>query len=405
MKKWLGMFLAAGLFVACGDDDKKANNTENNPPNNTTNNNSNNSSNNNSNNAVGRASFATYNVGLAVGFVPLAEERKQAVINAIPDIDADVLCLQEVWLDQAEGVWSQDTIDGIIAASSSAFPHNYYVITEDEGEGAGCTEEEAAPLVACANEHCSDVPPADLAGCILPNCGDEFGAVSTECSACLVGQLGNTFEDIQAACVGGTQSAFYSNGHSGLLLLSKHPLSATFHEKMGAVQVSRSLLAANTTIPDVGNVRVYCTHLTADITGVSYPGDDFPSYEAEQKVQVERLIALVGAETLPTVVLGDFNTGPATNQLDAELPANYQLFVDAGWVNIYVDFEDAECTYCSGNTLVGNSGDKVIDHVFLSGATPVEPSAAIIFSETVSIDGQTTHLSDHYGVRASFGIE
>lgn len=401
--KWKLMLAASLMVVACGDDDPKNNGSNNTQTNNQTNNGTNNT--NNTNNSTGaRASFATYNVGLATGFVPLAEERRETVTNAIPTIDADVVCLQEVWLNDVEGEWTQDALDGIIAAASTSHPHAYYVITEDEGAGVGCTPEEVEPLETCVVANCDGVAPADLSGCVITNCSTEFGAVSSECSACLVGQLGNSFEDIKTACVGDTQAAYYSNGHNGLLMLSKYPLTEKFHERMEAVQVSRSILAATTELPEIGSMRVYCTHLTAEITGVAYPGDDFESYEAEQKVQVERLITLVGAETLPTLVLGDFNTGPDSEKLDAELPANYALLKTANWLSLYLDLGEGECTYCATNTLVSDAGAKNIDHIFAFGFEPEDVQSERLFVEPVTIGAQTTNLSDHYGVRASFQI-
>jgi endonuclease/exonuclease/phosphatase family metal-dependent hydrolase len=391
--------ITALLMIGCSDDSGKSGPSENNA-NNT--NNTNNTNGSTTGEGGERPSFATYNVGLAVGFVPLAEERKDAVVSAVSEIDADVICLQEVWLNQVEDEWRQDNIDAIIAATQATHPHAYYQIGEVES-AVGCTEEEVAPLETCVLDACDGVPDGELAGCVLESCGTEFGAVSSDCSSCLVGQLGNPFEDIKAACVGSTQSAYYSNGHNGLLLLSKTPLEDQFYEEMEAVQVARSILAATTTLPSGDEVRVYCNHLTAEITGVEYPGDEFDSYEAEQKVQVERLIELVGEETLPTVVLGDFNAGPADEGLDAELPANYELYVNAGWTNVFLDvYTGPACSYCSSNTLVDSTTDKAIDHIFVVNAEPIAARGDLLFTETVDVEGAQSHISDHFGVRVIF---
>ncbi|HHH11764.1 MAG TPA: hypothetical protein ENK23_06805, partial [Sorangium sp.] len=40
----------------------------------------------------------SYNVGLAVGFVKAAESRAPLAIEQIAALDADVVCVQEVWL-------------------------------------------------------------------------------------------------------------------------------------------------------------------------------------------------------------------------------------------------------------------------------------------------------------------
>src|SRR4051812_18396889 len=69
--------------------------------------------------AMGRATAApsssfraaTFNAGLAVGVVKLASERAEPVAAALPNLDADFICLQEVWLDEH---WKR-----IVAATST----------------------------------------------------------------------------------------------------------------------------------------------------------------------------------------------------------------------------------------------------------------------------------------------
>lgn len=46
--------------------------------------------------ASGPEVLTTYNAGLAIGFVPGAEDRAPATAAAIGALDADVVCLQEV---------------------------------------------------------------------------------------------------------------------------------------------------------------------------------------------------------------------------------------------------------------------------------------------------------------------
>jgi hypothetical protein len=54
-----------------------------------------------------QASFATYNAGLARGFVDYAGARTQPVADAVARLDSDVVCLQEVWLyEDEQGEWS-----------------------------------------------------------------------------------------------------------------------------------------------------------------------------------------------------------------------------------------------------------------------------------------------------------
>jgi endonuclease/exonuclease/phosphatase family metal-dependent hydrolase len=408
MKRILAMGLLFGLLAACGDDDEKtASNNTNNTNNSNNSNNTNNTNNtNNSNNGAASASFVTYNAGLADGFVPLAAERRQPVADALSGLEADVVCLQEVWLNQDEmGQWQQDYIDAVLAATQTNLPHSYYFISEDETE-VSCQPADVVDIDACVTANCADATADTLQDCVLGSCRDEFFALPQPCSQCLVGQLGNEYEDIKAACVGGAQSAFYSNAHNGLMLLSKYPLSNTSHEKFYAVQTARSVLKADVALPG-GSQRVYCTHLTADITATQYPavtGVDIASYEEEQAKQIDDMAAMIAAEARNVIVMGDMNTGPVGANVVAELPANWAKFEALGWVSAYIEAGEYSCTYCEGNSLVDETGDRTIDHVFSTDDSWTVRSAELIFTETVDIAGTMHNLSDHYGVKATMSL-
>lgn len=372
--------LVSVLSLGCGDDNDSAPN--------------------NANNASAALVATSYNVGLARGFVESATERLGPVTDAISAYDADVLCLQEVWLVQdEEGDWVDDQITQIVDSTAAQYPHNYFEITRAEGGVLGCTEEEVAPLEACFVANCAEVPNDELTGCVTNNCGTEFGMVSQECGQCLIGELGGSFEEIKGACVGGASSGFAYDGHNGLLLLSKHPLSKTTHTEFAAVQTARSVLEADVEHPDLGTVHVACTHLTADLSDIAnYPTDlsEFDSYAAEQQAQVDALVASLDG-SVPTLLLGDFNTGPGVGGNEAELPDNYQMFTDAGFSSPFVELE-GQCTYCSDNTLIGSTNDKIIDHVFIVGDGLQATGAARVFDQTQDIGGTQMNLSDHYGV-------
>src|SRR5262245_56122168 len=50
--------------------------------------------------AAGPATIVTWNLGLAPGFVDFAAERAQLGAEAVAGLDADVVCLQEVWQEE-----------------------------------------------------------------------------------------------------------------------------------------------------------------------------------------------------------------------------------------------------------------------------------------------------------------
>lgn len=363
-----------------------------------------------------QASFATYNAGLARGFVDYAGARTQPVADAVAGLDSDVVCLQEVWLyEDEQGEWSEAQIDAIVDTSAETYPHSYVEVTEDAGgDVADCNDDDTGPMETCVNDKCGDVSNENLAGCALSECGDEFNALSSGCQQCIGANIGGSIDDILNACTGEVGgSAFSYNGHNGLLLLSKHELSNTEFISLESELVQRAVLHATVDIPEFGATDVYCTHLQADLEGaIPYPEDSmYASYEEEQAAQIDAVNDYIEqtAQTDNIVLMGDMNNGPAVGSLDAAFPDNYAKFGEAGFANFYLDQEDPLCTYCGSNALVGGDGERAIDHVFTSFASDVSVAGSVrILDQTQTVateDGdQELHLSDHYGVETTLEL-
>ncbi len=356
-----------------------------------------------------KATFVTYNVGLAAGFVDYAPQRQAPVAELVGSLDADVVCLQEVW--------SQDDYDAIEAATLGAFPHQYYELTVDTAVGPpSCSVAESEPLLTCVQASCGEIPASELAGCAIDACGTEFGGLGDECQGCVVANLGQEVDVIIDTCRSGS-ARFSYGGANGLMLLSRHPIESPTHTLMDSSTVQRSVLAATIVLPASGAVDVYCTHLAADLSGqLEYKGE-FGSYEGENSHQAGQLIdgiATRDAGASPaatTVVLGDFNSGPASEGVDAELPdASYAMLTDAGFVAWPTAAGMPECTYCGTNTLNAPSdAATVIDHVFVrgSGATTGRAVARIgLDTITIDVGGEPleTHPSDHYGTTVTLDL-
>ncbi len=399
-KHYLIVFIALfATITACGEDsdDGGDNNNagENNAENNT-----------NNNTGEPKVTLTTYNVGLAAGFVPYAADRLAPVAEALTQDPSDVLCLQEVWTD--------DEIDAIEAATSDSFPHSYVFKTENTETNAGCTPEEVTPLETCFEANCADIPQDELATCGLTNCGDEFSSTTSACQSCIAANLDKPLEGIIMACEGGGPKFAYG-GHNGLMLLSRHPLADTEHMQMPSVLTQRSALRATVQIPDMDALQVTCTHLAADLD-INYPEDgEAGSFEAEQASQIDLVMTWIDESgfTGNTFLLGDMNTGAAKADADinAELPDNFKKFTDAGWTSPFADSDDALCTFCTDNTVVGGADDKggvLIDHILIpTSQTDTVSSVSRVYDQLQPIEVNTgtetetldLHLSDHYGVR------
>lgn len=352
-----------------------------------------------------KVSIVTYNIGLATGFVDYAPQRTPIVVDLVANLDADVVCLQEVW--------TQEDIDLVIDGAKDAFPHSHYVFLEDTTLGPpACTATESDPLEACVDEKCPDTPASEIAGCALANCNPEFSALSPGCVECIVANIGKEVDEILSICQTSSQKYAYG-GHSGLILLSKHPLTQLSHETLSSTNVQRAVLGARVDLPVLGDTAVVCTHLAADLTGAGVPyNGPHDSWAGENTVQAEAALDFadtLGAGAKYRVLFGDMNSGPAIGDaVVAEIPgASYQTFLDAG----YVDFPTAgegdaatACTYCDANSLVKSGGNVQIDRIVLSDL-PAKASAKVdlVGTQTVTIQSGgsdvTTHPSDHFGVR------
>ena len=344
-------------------------------------------------------SVATFNVGMARGYVDHAAERLEPIIEAIRSLEeTDVLCVQEIWNDE--------DIDALKAGVSETFPESFMHRTrlsdfsDGESNGPACTAAETEPLVACAVPLCDGE--ADLASCVLSNCGDEFNAASAQCQECAAGNLGlGNVPDIVAACTSGDAAEYVYDGHNGLLLLSKTPILNTSTTNLASFLTVRSILYG-----EVSGLGIACTHLTATLSDPVYNGD-YESYGDENAAQVDALIEFTeaAAGNRPAVIAGDFNNGPEVgSEIMAALPENFARFEAAGWSDVSIDSGEALCTWCSDNGLLSEgTRNRMLDHIVVKGATSSD--YVRLFDERLDIegaDGETLNvsLSDHYGLRA-----
>ncbi|MCO4764365.1 MAG: endonuclease/exonuclease/phosphatase family protein [Myxococcales bacterium] len=342
----------------------------------------------------------TWNVGLAYNFVPLAKERQPEVVKALSGATEDVLCLQEVWTD--DDLAALET-----AAKAAGFTEVYQHKTPEDTAGlaAACTEGDTKELGPCAQKNCEKAP--DLVGCVQEKCGPQLAAISGSCLTCLASNLSLTLPQILDKC--GKEGAAYSwGGYNGLMLLSRKPLTNKKHTLLDSALVRRSVLTAEIAAPGgSGTIQVACTHLTAGLESIKYPGT-FKNWEEEQAAQVDALLKMMRpAADGPSVILGDLNASPEKTGITGEYKANYAKFGAAGYASPYADQSAPKCTFCGSNLLVSGGADKggedsILDHVLTRGWSGTVGSPARTYDGTVSVtaaDGKKdTNLSDHFGV-------
>jgi endonuclease/exonuclease/phosphatase family metal-dependent hydrolase len=345
-----------------------------------------------------RLTLVTFNAGLARGFVDLAAERAPLVADAVAALDADVVALQEVW--------APEDVQAVATAVQDGFPGQCFLEPAPETAGApACPPPESDALESCARNACSGVGPDQLAGCVLDSCGAEYGALSGGCQACLAANIGGSLDEVVASCASATEVYAYG-GSFGIGLLSRRPIE-TWDETVLDSSLNRRAVIHAVIDVDGSSLHVFATHLSPIFDDIPFPGEG--SWEAEQRAQIERLLALI-EERVPTgepvVVLGDLNTGPALPGVAAEAADNFELLRAAGLAAPYVDSPpQPACTFCAENPLVGGTDDDdsvLIDHVLVGGLEAT--AVARILDQPVTVGATESRLSDHYGVEVTVSV-
>jgi endonuclease/exonuclease/phosphatase family metal-dependent hydrolase len=342
----------------------------------------------------GPVTVVTYNAGLAPGFVDGAASRTPLIAAAVASLDADVVCLQEVW--------TPGDIAAVKAATAQAFPHQLWPEGGQETlDDAGCTTEETGRLIGCVRNNCSEVCDEFLDDCMLANCGVSFINVSRTCQGCVMANVGADVDAVEATCTTSFPQYAYE-GSFGTAVLSRHPIVESDHHELSATTNRRGVHHAVVRGP-AGRMDVYCTHLTAVFSVLPYPREQ-GTWASEQRAQVTAMRRLVDdtARTDKVVLMGDFNTGPAGDGLVAEQPESWAALTP-GYTVPYVDAGGA-CTWCPDNPLIGGGDPHILDHVLVKGFSGA-PATRRILDEGATIDvcDEVTQgaLSDHYGVEVT----
>jgi endonuclease/exonuclease/phosphatase family metal-dependent hydrolase len=353
---------------------------------------------------------ATYNAGLAVGYLPLAEERAPHVVGALARAPADLLCVQEVWLDEH---W-----DALRAAAAPRFPHAYRLPAATPAGGGACTPAELAPVLACARGRCGRGSAA-TAACVARHCAHLARAASPACVTCLLRRPVGSAEGIAASCAapaggagarpGAAPADVVAYGGSfGTGVLSREPLLDRDALVFEASLNPRAALYARVRPAGLGDLHVVCTHLTPALG--SPVGGASPA--AEQRAQIERLLPWVGAKAAgggAVVLAGDLNAGPrAGDAIEPALPEHYARFLAAGFRDPYATSPGARCTFCRSNPLNGGAGagGALLDHVLLRGPVAAASAEPLLREPLVlGTEGRTerTAYSDHYGLVVAIG--
>jgi len=358
------------------------------------------------------SSVTSFNTAL-LNLVPQAETRRPHIAPGLRDTGSDVLCLQEVWLES--------DMRPLVESLQDTYPYHYSAIHYRQGDirkptsemgwteyfkykasvFSPCTASDHVTLMslmACAlREGCvSKMSESGLLGtqCITQQCRTITKSLSQECVSCVVLQGGSL-----AGCSPNPFNSLNAMNRPGLVLMSKTPMTSPQYVEYfpdNEMVTERGYLEAD--ISGVG--KVVCTHMTA-LFDVYYEYDlhfdNFTVQQAEEFATLTRHLA--GADHL---LMGDLNTGPQVagegeRDLDGEGEVNFLRLTGQYAYQAPYFSQDGRCTYCTDNPLLGNTTNKVIDHILVKGqsqsVTNIERTLDTMLPSGVPV-------SDHYGVKA-----
>lgn len=350
----------------------------------------------------------TFNVALGPGITRYTSERQPEILSAIADEPFDLLCMQEVWL--------QEDSDAIASMFEGMGYHVLRADTRGENESPEdvCLPGQLDEVIACAERECAEEDPQDVTTCAVKACTDELQEVlkfNPNCVVCAATSPGRTVEEIEEICTSTGNSRIYDGGN-GVLLVSPHPLRETETLRLKASFANRVAQIARIDLP-TGPVEVACTHISANqALPPLQSGDGWWTEEKEAQIATiaDRLKERAGCG--PQIIMGDLNTSTENGDLIAGSESAYDVLVSKGFESPAATWAPPVCSSCAENTFKDSEGDsRLIDHVaFRTGDVTLVEATGVerLFDEpaTFDVDGETVEssLSDHFGIRVELDL-
>lgn len=241
----------------------------------------------------------TMNAALAPGINAMASARTPVFAKDIAAYrDVDVLCLQEVWKDEAAR-----TIEDSLGLSAE---HVYRVDTRGHNEVPGqatCLPTQINGVAKCVKKNCAGLADEDQAICALHECEISIGMMKNsltgqECINCLLATVGNSIEETARICTSDSGASRIYGGQNDVLLASKWPLLNREAIELPGSAANRVALFATIMLPSRGPVEVVCTHLTSGTDKAPPTDPRFKTWDEERDAQIRIIIQAMKSRSM-----------------------------------------------------------------------------------------------------------
>lgn len=202
--------------------------------------------------------------------------------------------------------------------------------------------------------------------------------------------------------------------HSGLLVLSKFPISKSRFELysknalMEKMFADKGVLSVLLTV-NGKDVVIANTHTTVGGGVYDTESDRVNRIRNKQVIQAYQCALSFGSDQF--IVLGDFNAGPCVSEV------NYQTLLDSTMVDSYLSFEKQDTTAIftwdplnplNAHSYFPDSPAQRIDNIFVSPAMVQQYTIidvqAILKEPVLTVDSISYPVSDHYGYQVTFRL-
>jgi endonuclease/exonuclease/phosphatase family metal-dependent hydrolase len=349
----------------------------------------------------------TFNAALGPGLdVSHVHERIPVVAKAVAEANWDVLCLNEIWIDEAQ--------TAVLTELGLPADHVLTVDTRGENEDPAdrCEPGELDKGLACMRSKCAGLDDEETTLCAASKCATEGFALAyahPHCFNCVVASAGKSANSIVQNCTQSSASRIYE-GRNGVLLASHRPLTNVETILLPSSSANRVALLATVDVNGTPT-EIACTHLTA-ARDLLLPTDKrFANWDEEMKAQLRMISDRLNARADggPSMLIGDLNTGPVFNgDMQPNAPEVWKEVRNLGYADPASTTDPSICSRCSGNVAGPTDVRMLIDHVLTRGEGLPEPKcAAPAFDKLIHIvdsKGQPviTNMSDHNAITVQY---